>query len=257
MRFRLLLLVASFLVYSVSRAQLPFTLKLGYERNLDLVKFTETADVFMDQGFDVWSSTQKVELFCTIPLVHSKWNLGAGVGYKLIKHRVSDYFLYSPSESMNGNTYYKETAGDAESRSKSLGVKIEVSRIIHQRKKFYGSVGLNTEWYFLEFYRSWFTEPDSPYIVYNETEAKPKMVDTQKNFFLSSCNLSSFYRFELQHPDVGPSLALKLSLGTNLYSDWDQFSKYVWIGVGGELGIPFRKKRADTPTSTNTGSISE
>jgi hypothetical protein len=239
MRIALLVLFASFLVYSVSRAQLPVTLKLGYERNLDLVKYTRTADVFTDQGFDVWSSTQKAELFCTIPLVHSKWNLGAGVAYKLIKHHVTDYFLYSPYESSaNGNTYYKELEGDAESTSNSLGLKLEVTRIVHQNGRFYGSVGLNTEWYLLEFYNSVFNADSSGSI-----EAQPKMPATQKNFFLSSCNLSSFYRFELQHPDFGPSLAVKLSLGTNLYSDWDQFSKYVWIGLGGELGIPFRKAK--------------
>jgi hypothetical protein len=33
------------------------------------------------------------------------------------------------------------------------------------------------------------------------------------------------------------SLGSKLSFGTNLYSDWDQFRKYVWMGVGLELGF--------------------
>lgn len=255
MRFTLLLLPAYLLLSSLLLAQVPFSMKVGYERNLDLVKFTKTADVFSDQGFDVRSSTQKIELFCTIPLAHSKWNLGTGVAYKMIKHEVKDYVLYTPYSDGNINgPYYTKLTTNALSTSRSLGIKLEVSRIIHQREKFNGSTGLNTEWYFLEFYNSRFINPASPE---NEFQAKPKMVDTPKNFFFSSCNLSVFYRFELQHPDVGPSLALKLSLGTNLYSDWDQFSKYVWIGVGGELGIPFRKKRADTPTSTNTGSISE
>jgi hypothetical protein len=249
MRIALLALFASFLVYSVSLAQLPFTLKLGYERNLDLVKYTKTADVFIDQGFDVWSSTQKAELFCAMPLVHSKWNLGAGVAYKLIQHKVKDYFVYSPYQSSaNGNTYYKELEGDAESTSKSIGLKLEVSRIIHQREMFFGSIGLNTEWYFLEFYNSTYTKST---ISASETiEAEPKMVDTQKNFFFSSCNLSTFYRFEFTPKSTDLSLAVKLSLGTNLYSDWDQFSKYVWIGLGGELGIPFRKKGHAISTSS-------
>lgn len=252
MRFALLFLVASFWVSSVSLAQVPVTIKVGYEKNIDLVKFTETADVFIDQGFDVWSSTQKVELFCTIPLVHSNWNLGVGVAHKLIKHKVKDYFLYSPFESSaNGNTYYKELEGDAESTSKSVGLKLEVSRIIHQREKFNGSVGLNTEWYLLEFYNSAFTKSTTST---GTIEAEPQMMDTRKNFFLSSCNLSSYYRFEFTPKSTDLSLALKISLGTNLYSDWDQFSKYVWIGLGGELGIPFWKKRAKLPSSNNVPS---
>ena len=30
---------------------------------------------------------------------------------------------------------------------------------------------------------------------------------------------------------------LRASLGTNLYSDWDQFKSYAWLGLGIELGF--------------------
>jgi hypothetical protein len=32
-------------------------------------------------------------------------------------------------------------------------------------------------------------------------------------------------------------LAARVSVGTNLYSEWDQFRKYVWMGVGLEMGF--------------------
>jgi hypothetical protein len=29
----------------------------------------------------------------------------------------------------------------------------------------------------------------------------------------------------------------KVYVGTNLYSDWDQFKKYAWVGLGLEMGF--------------------
>jgi hypothetical protein len=40
----------------------------------------------------------------------------------------------------------------------------------------------------------------------------------------------------------GFSLGATVQIGTNLYSDWDQFKKYAWLGVGLELGIGRSKK---------------
>lgn len=56
------------------------------------------------------------------------------------------------------------------------------------------------------------------------------------HFYLASVDLSVFYRHILQ---VSPklNLAARISLGTNLYSDWDQFKKYAWLGVGLEMGF--------------------
>jgi hypothetical protein len=56
------------------------------------------------------------------------------------------------------------------------------------------------------------------------------------HFYIASADLSFFYR---QYYQVSPnfSLAARISLGTNLYSDWDQFKKYAWLGLGLEMGF--------------------
>jgi hypothetical protein len=55
-------------------------------------------------------------------------------------------------------------------------------------------------------------------------------------FPLSSIDLSIFYSNRWQLKD-NFSLGARVSLGTNLYSDWDQFKKYAWLGLGLELGF--------------------
>jgi len=232
-----LLFVVVFSFNSV-KAQNMSTIKIGYERNLDLIKFTETAKSFTSQGqSDVRSSTQKMEAFYTCPLFKSDWNGGIGIAYKKIKHTVSNYFNYSASVDDGSGVDYIHSKAALESVSKSIGLKAELNRTVHSSRRFLGNVGINTEWYLLEFYSSKFVGSSqsygnilpSPYIIY-------------KNFFLSSSNLSAFYRCELMAPKSNLSIALKVSLGTNLYSDWDQFKRYVWVGVGAEIGIHGHKK---------------
>jgi hypothetical protein len=55
-------------------------------------------------------------------------------------------------------------------------------------------------------------------------------------FFPSSLTTDIFYRYLWIVSDKF-NLGTRISLGTNLYSDWDQFKKYAWLGLGLELGF--------------------
>ena len=60
----------------------------------------------------------------------------------------------------------------------------------------------------------------------------------KNGFFLSGVNISAYYRQVFQlHENF--SLAARISLGTNLYSDWDQYKKYAWLGLGLEMGFRY------------------
>jgi len=221
------------------KAQNLSTIKIGYERNLDLIKFTETAKSFTNQGqSDVRSSTQKMEAFYTCPLFKSDWNGGIGIAYKKIKHTVSNYFNYSPTEDYGNGVQYTHSKATVESVSKSIGLKAELNRTVHSSRRLVGNMGINTEWYLFEFYNSQFSGAS----VSSGAIENPSLYVIHKNFFLSSSNLSAFYRCELMAPNSNLSVALKISLGTNLYSDWDQFKRYVWIGLGAEISILTNKK---------------
>ena len=236
-----LLLFVSVFCFNSFNAQNFTTIKIGYERNLDLIKFTETAQLFADQGkSDVRSSTQKLDLFYTSPLFKSNWNGAVGVTYKLIKHTVSNYFNYSPTEDYGNGVQYTFSKATVESISKSIGIKAELNRTVHTSRLFVGNVGINTDWYLFEFYTSRFVGSS----VSSGAIENPSLPSLSKNFFLSSCNLSAFYRCEWLSPKSNLNVALKISVGTNLYSDWDQFKRYAWVGVGAEIGLRGHKKEA-------------
>lgn len=51
---------------------------------------------------------------------------------------------------------------------------------------------------------------------------------------------SVFYRQSFHWSDYF-TFSGRISVGTNVYSDWDQYKRYVWIGLGLEAG--FGKKK--------------
>jgi hypothetical protein len=78
-----------------------------------------------------------------------------------------------------------------------------------------------------------------PYYLSNNQIGKLYLGGVEKlrhNFFLSAVDLNVFYQFNwIISPNF--SLGLRASIGTNLYSDWNQFKKYLWAGFGLHVGF--------------------
>jgi hypothetical protein len=107
-----------------------------------------------------------------------------------------------------------------------------LTKLFLPKKKQNGTLGLGTEIFLFENYEAHFynkqgEREDYDYQPFNQYETV---------LGLASINLSTYYRHTFQlHENF--SLAARISLGTNLYSDWDQFKKYAWFGVGLEMGF--------------------
>ncbi|ASS50752.1 MAG: hypothetical protein A3D31_14445 [Candidatus Fluviicola riflensis] len=217
-------------------------LYIGGQGNLDIYKpYSEFGKEFQKKYNNISSSTFGFYTYYNIAFAQ-KNNLGFGVCFKQIKHTVSDKFLYTEHVSYSsGDTVPFHDPFSQYSKSSILGIHLEYDRVIHSKKNIRGLIGLATQLYFLEFFNTRYNEHNNSTVGLDGMS--PFVSDTPRNFFFSSANASVSYALEFK-TEKSVSLRLKASLGTNLYSDWDQFSKYVWVGLGGELGIPFRKTKS-------------
>jgi hypothetical protein len=248
--FRLLACLITVIPWNSLNAQIANSFQLGLQTNLDVYKpYSSFGKEFNKKYNNVSSFTYSVYGYYSIVL-DNKQSFGLGFSLKRIQHKIVNKFDYQinvvqpPFGSNDTVIYYSPTT--LYSKSTSIGAYFEFNRIIHAKKKRHGILGIATQLYFLEFFKS-------HYDLHNEhsglDDPIPMLQSTPRNFFFSSANASLSYALEFMD-EKSVSFRLKASLGTNLYSDWDQFSKYVWIGVGGEFGIPFRKKGHAISTSS-------
>lgn len=173
-----------------------------------------------------------------------KWWVLLGFSYKSIDYRVVDQihkWNYVHTSAGQGAIYqdtltriYNDPA-DLVAKSNNWGIKLETNYQLNEAEKLQTSVGLSSEFYFLERYFSEYQSNDhSPYD-YPESIPYP-LIDNEGKFFFSSINLNCHYRIRWlfsQRFNAG----LKLSVGTNLYSNWTHFSRNAWIGLNLELGF--------------------
>jgi len=240
--YKLIALFFCLIVVQSIPAQNYGELRFGYAYSLDLIKYTETARTYNKEFNRIHSQTQSMQLGYFRSFNNQKWCFGSGFAYKKTELTINNYFSYYPIMSGGNVVTYLTTTGSYTSKSNSIGLFLDATRKIHQWNNLRGSVGVNTQWYLFEFFNANYASSvkvpsyNIPYY------SNPSVYDLPRNFFLSSCNLSAFYRCELQAHEPNLSVALKVSLGTNLYSDWDQFKRYVWVGVGAEIGIRGHKK---------------
>ena len=130
------------------------------------------------------------------------------------------------------------------SKSNSLGLSLGYFYRFELMKKQFSDLGFNFNSSFYEknidnYYGGDDVFPDLPDNWYGLMTYKYPQngnIGFRKGFYFASLNLSTFYRHTFQLSD-NFSLAARISLGTNLYSDWDQFKKYAWLGVGLEMGF--------------------
>ena len=205
--------------------------------NVDLYKpYTKAAQEYEQINDQVFSRTFFIGAHYRIQKKENN-AFTYGIEYRNIQHTVKEKIRYIPQYEISGgqivDTYHIYYPLDQVSKSFSLGLTGSYERSINKTVKFNDWYGIEAQWYFYETYKSNYYHGDEIY----SDEIQPTYILRYAFVFgISSLNTSIYYRYLLPLGE-GVQLGAKISLGTNLYSDWDQFKRYVWLGVGLELGF--------------------
>lgn len=241
----LFLLFIEIASYSFSQKEL---VRVNYNYNIDVWSpYSETGTVYQDINGTISSNVWNLNIQTQI-IDKPRWGMNIGFAYKRINYKVIDHLNFwnykTPITGPNSGGTPKHRVfidpADLLSVSNSIGLTFEGYYSIFSTEKMTSNIGLNTEIYFLEFYKTWyesddFTETDPEGSIPIENNPIPR------NLFLSSINSSIFFRntwYLANHFSLGA----KLSLGANIYSDWEQFKRYAWLGVGVEIGFLGKEK---------------
>lgn len=215
-------------------------IKIGGNYNVDIYKpYTPEAQSYIKINDKVDSRTINGFINFKV-LTREKMTLWVGISYKHINHEVQDkikrYYYYSYG---NGTTVLMpvDKTLDLKSESHSFGLMNEFSYSLASKEKLSHEIGITNEIYLLEFFKSfyYYDNSDEQFNDYRVT-LLPMNSKLSSPFFFSSANLAGFYRFTY-HPTSLVTTSVKVSFGTNLYSNWDQFQKYAWVGLGLEIGL--------------------
>jgi hypothetical protein len=196
-----------------------------------------------------------------------KFNIRAGLTYKYLTLNVADvldsmnytvthYGSTPPDDQpiytwINKYAYYYKDKPDYNQRSHSLGINMDFRYSFFEKNKIKQEVGAVTNVYFFEHYASSYITNDQGKMTRTDKDVKEGNTTTTFDyvvplnqykfalhhlFFLSAVDLNVFYQFNwIISPNF--SLGLRASIGTNLYSDWNQFKKYLWAGFGLHVGF--------------------
>lgn len=225
---------------------------VGLEKNLDLYKpYTDFGSDYLLYNDKVESSTYSARIFYSLEFKKSH-SIGFGLTYinktMLIEDKLKGISIvkYNSVEEPIDTLYYYSNF-DLDIRSHSFGFYFDYSKTLFDKTKTTGFVGSNCSFFIYENAKGRYIdkenlaetiEPEYVQFVPGQTNS---FLNTKKGFFMSTINVSAYYRQVFQlHENF--SLAARISLGTNLYSDWDQFKKYAWLGLGLEMGFGKLKK---------------
>jgi len=147
-----------------------------------------------------------------------------------VKNKILYYSIWN-------NTYFAPT--DLKSISHSVGLTPNFNYLLLSKGGYDGVIGVYTTAYLFEIFNAKYVIKSIP-IGFDVPSIDPYNA-REVLFPLSSIDLSIFYINRWQLKD-NFSLGARISLGTNLYSDWDQFKKYAWLGLGLEMGFGKVKK---------------
>lgn len=243
---------------SFSIAQKSF-IRAELRRNIDVWNpFSEATEKYQDSSGNIYSSTWGINLQSDI-ISKPRWSLSAGISYKKINYRVTDRihtWKYSYSFFNSGTLYYYEVTrnfedpADLVSESNSFGLNSEFAFKLMDKSKLSHAIGVRPDIYFLEYFNS---EYESDDFTSNDIEESiPKPAEGPSNhLFFSSMNCDLFYRFTW-YASNRLSIGAKVDFGVNLYSDWAEFKRYGYIGLGVELGFGnFKSSQKNEPNNSN------
>ena len=215
MKYFILTLIIT--ISSIGFTQFPLV-KLEFHSNLGLWRpYTETTQLYIADGGEIHSGhmalSAKYLVFTT-----NDFSLYSGINYQRINHRVNEYSLNK----------------DIVTQSDRLGISASFGKIVNSNDFLFGQLSLTSEIYIREYYETYYVSFQSS--VDNGYQ--------KRKYLFPEVNVSLDYNimFLLKK---GFSLGATVQIGTNLYSDWDQFKKYAWLGVGLELGIGRSKKEKE------------
>ena len=136
--------------------------------------------------------------------------------------------------------------------SYDIGLVTNYNFSIYSGKKFTGTIGGQLEIYVIQLNTSKYntdsnksknsdsySDISKTYEAFNKngTQIHNEMeIILTKPHRFTTVNSSIYYKHTWERNEKS-NVSLKLSLGTNIYSCWKQFSKYAWLGLGLEVGI--------------------
>ena len=218
--------------------------RLGFSYNIDVWKpYTQVTQAYIADGGQIKSSTWNLSL--EIPIYTTKkYSIYSGLSYQRINHIIIDKTTHW--QTYYGVTYEFKDPLDLKSNSNKAGIVLGFDYLMISKKKLSHFIGLTSELYFIDRYNSYYFTTDKTQH-YNSKDHIPASLKYNspyiyggKLFRISTFNFSTFYKILLIANDK-INFGLKATLGLNLYSDWDQFKRYGWLGLGLEMGFGRKK----------------
>jgi len=238
-----------FFLFVLSIFCIKAQVKIGMEQNIDIfLPLTETAQKYEYNKNDLRTNT--FSIFSNYELsISQKFIFSLGLNYKYSSFEVDniikeiEFKEYSSSSGNLIDSGYFVTNVGYYTTSQSFGFNFHIIYNAFESKHTKHQIGLTSTCYIKELFEMGYVDDvlknapqDQWYNEYSYRTPSLGIYGAKNGFYFSSINLSAYYRFVFQfHENF--SLAARISLGTNLYSDWDQFKKYAWLGVGLEMGF--------------------
>lgn len=233
---------------TVANGQALNRLTIGYQGNVDLLRFNKAGRAYNNANNNMHSYTQTVSFNYSHLFKNRKWVINGGASYRNTQLKVEDYFVYAPLiDDSDGSIYYEKKGGVYQSKTFQFGFNLEVERIIHQQRIIHGHVGLATQHYFYSKYNDGVDFIHSNELAagiddYNQNNAYSKA--DEFSFIYTSASIEAYYKLGLTglNTSIPFDFSLKASLGTNIYSIINQSKQNIWIGLGAEIGLRMRRK---------------
>ncbi|MES2798610.1 MAG: hypothetical protein V4638_01220 [Bacteroidota bacterium] len=204
--------------------------------NVDLYKpFTKNAQEYLLVNDAVSNFSFEANYNRTL-FTKNKHNFIAGLSYKYIQLKVIDKIKYiEVTYGGQGQSFshFEPMRFDLVNQSHSLGLNFRYSYDL-TRKKVFGNVNVTSSFYLYEYYKADYVAKDPQPAYPNVTDPDPRFKNIHS--ILSCINLRLGYTQHIVKEEHF-SLSATANVGTNLYSDWELFRKYIWLGVGLEMGF--------------------
>lgn len=220
--------------------QLPI-LKFEFQKNIDIWKpYTEVTRQYIENGGGINS---KVFSLSGKFLTFNKKGIFiySGLNYQRVNHILLDYqstFNYPTGGGSSPIVYVTYTYNDPldlRSFSDQFGINVSLGKTIHSNDKLNGLLSLEAKFYIIENYKYHYFSKDN--VPFSELDGPNQGNDYfKKRYLFPILNINLNYDVIL-FINERISIGAKVNIGTNIYSDWDQFKKYAWLGVGLELGF--------------------
>lgn len=243
MKFSVLLIAVVSVNFSFSQ-ETRNILRFEYKFIQDLWKpYSEEGAIYQDSTGNISSDSRSINLHTTV-ISKPKWNFNAGLTLKRINFKIEDRihaWNYTRRLASLGQLYIDTNyrvfndPADFNATSTSIGIILEGNYELFRTGMLIGSMGLDVETYLYEKYDSWYSSDDFTPSDYPESIPQTGS-GPRKKLFLSSVNTSIYYR-TVFYPNDYYDLGLKISLGGNVLSDWNQFRQHIWVGLGLELSL--------------------